>query len=129
MAGLHWYIESAGTNNFNIGVPPHHFSKKVAHLNGIDINNKRSRGFRPDDFESFDKIYGMSEDVMSEMKFIAGNKFNEDKVCLLMDELYPGKNREVPDPWYGTEPDFHSVYKLIDAACDKIIEKYATPGY
>ena len=123
-AGLFWHIESAGTNNFNMGIPPHRFSLKVAELNGINLDKKRSREFIEDDFDLFDKIYAMSPDVISEMKFIAGQKFNEAKVNLLMDELFPGKNKEVPDPWYGTEPDFHNVYKLIDAACTKIIEKY-----
>jgi len=31
----------------------------------------------------------------------------------------------VPDPWYGPEPGYHEVYDMIDAACDKIIEKAA----
>ena len=125
-AGLHWYIESAGTIAFNTGIAPHYFSKKVALLNGINIDNKRSREFVADDFNRFDKIYAMSADVINEIKTIAGRKFIEKKVSLMMDELFPGQNIEVPDPWYGTEPDFHNVYKLIDSACKKIIEKYST---
>jgi protein-tyrosine phosphatase len=39
--------------------------------------------------------------------------------------LYPGKNRSVPDPWYGPEAGFHEVYKLIDEACNAILRKYA----
>jgi protein-tyrosine phosphatase len=31
----------------------------------------------------------------------------------------------VPDPWYGPEPGYHDAYKLIEAACDAIIHKYA----
>ena len=124
-AGLYWQIESAGTNNFNMGIPPHRFSRKVAELNGVDLDMKRSREFTGEDFEHFDKIYGMSIDVISEMKLIAGAKYDEAKVKLLLDELFPGQNKEVPDPWFGTEPDFHHVYKLIDAACNKIIQKYA----
>jgi len=30
----------------------------------------------------------------------------------------------VPDPWYGPEPGYHEVYKMIDEACEKLIEKY-----
>ena len=41
-----------------------------------------------------------------------------------MNELFPGKNLDVPDPWYGPEPGYHEVYKMIDEACDKIIAKY-----
>ena len=37
----------------------------------------------------------------------------------------PGKNMDVPDPWYGPEPGYHEVYKMIDEACDAIISKYS----
>jgi protein-tyrosine phosphatase len=30
---------------------------------------------------------------------------------------------DVPDPWYGPEPGYHEVFKMIDAACEKIIEQ------
>ena len=42
-----------------------------------------------------------------------------------MNELYPGKNMDVPDPWFGSEPGYHQVYKLIDEVCDAIIAKYS----
>ena len=69
----------------------------------------------------------MSDDVLYEMKRIAKEKYNHLKVDLLLNELYPGQHRSVPDPWYGTERGFHEAYKLIDAACDAIINKYAPP--
>ena len=64
----------------------------------------------------------MAEDVVDDMRRIARNKFDESKVDLLLNELYPGQNRDVPDPWYGTEPGYHEVFKLIDAACDALIQ-------
>ncbi|MGZ3880680.1 MAG: arsenate reductase/protein-tyrosine-phosphatase family protein, partial [Flavisolibacter sp.] len=36
-AGLDWQIDSAGTNGYHVGEPPHRLSQKVARLNGIDI--------------------------------------------------------------------------------------------
>lgn len=123
-AGLNWSVESAGTNGYHNGEPPHHLSQKVARLNGIDITHQRSRRVSPKDFEQFDKIYAMGEDVIEEMKTITKDKFNHTKVELLMNELYPGKNLEVPDPWYGPESGYHEVYRLIDAACEEIVTKY-----
>lgn len=41
-----------------------------------------------------------------------------------MNEVYPDQNLDVPDPWYGTEPGYHSVFEMISKACDTIIEKY-----
>lgn len=124
-AGLNWSIESAGTNGYHTGEPPHKLSQKVAKLNGIEICDQRSRRFTGDDFDRFDKIYAMSSDVIDEMKIIAKKKFDASKVDLLMNEAYPGKDMDVPDPWYGPEPGYHDVYKMIDRACEHIVEKYA----
>ncbi len=123
-AGLKWRVDSAGTNGYHIGEPPHPLSQKVALQHGIDISQQHARKFVAADFDQFDKIYAMADDVLDEMKCIARNKYDEGKVDLLMNELYPGENKDVPDPWYGPEPGYHEVYNMIDAACDKIIEKY-----
>jgi protein-tyrosine phosphatase len=124
-AGLNWTIESAGTNGYHTGEPPHKFSQKIAKLNGIDICHQRSRLFTGDDFDNYDKLYAMSSDVIDEMKLIAKKKFNASKVDLLMNELYPGRNMDVPDPWYGPEPGYHDVYEMIDNACEKVINRHS----
>lgn len=127
-AGLAWSIESAGTNGYHTGEAPHPLSQKVAKMNGIDISCQRSRKFVPEDFETYDKIYALAEDVLYEMRRIAGKKFNPAKAELLMNELYPGRNMDVPDPWYGPEPGYHEVYKMLDRVLDKVIERYAGIG-
>lgn len=124
-AGLNWTIDSAGTNGYHVGEAPHKLSQKVAKLNGIDICEQRARRFVKEDFDRFDKIYALADDVLDDMKAIAGAKFNAGKAELLMNELHPGENLSVPDPWYGTEPGYHDVYKTINAVCDAIIKKYA----
>jgi protein-tyrosine phosphatase len=123
-AGLDWIVESAGTNGYHDGEAPHRLSQKVARANGIEICDQRSRRITPDDFAKFDKIYAMSADVIDDMKWIAKNKYDASRVDLLMNELKPGRNLDIPDPWYGPEPGYHEVYKLIDKACDAIIERY-----
>ena len=120
-AGLQWSVESAGTNGYHTGEPPHRLSQKVAKLNGIDISQQRSRKFVPEDFERFDMIYAMAEDVVREMRRISGSRFRAEKVDLLMNILHPGQDRDVPDPWYGAEPGYHEVFQMIDDACNHLI--------
>jgi protein-tyrosine phosphatase len=122
-AGLHWTVNSAGTNGFHVGEAPHRLSQKVALQRGIDISRQCARNFTTADFEQYDIIYAMAEEVVDEMKWIAKTTFNASKVNLLMNEVYPGQNRDVPDPWYGPEPGYHQVYDMMEAACDAIIEK------
>ena len=125
-AGLPWSVESAGTNSYHTGDPPHPLSQKVARLNGIDIGKQRARRFVASDFDMYDKIYALAGDVMDEIRRIAKHKFDPSKAELLMNELYPGKDLDIPDPWYGPEPGFHEVFKMINEACDVIIKKYST---
>lgn len=100
-------------------------SVKVAKQNGIDISRQRSRRFTASDLEDYDLVYAMAADVMEEMKHISRNKFDAKKVKLFLDEMYPGEDRDVPDPWYGPEPGYHEVYKIISDACDHIVKKYS----
>ena len=76
-AGLSWQVESAGTESYHIGEPPHHLSQKVAKLNGIDICEQRARRFVKEDFSRYDKIYAMSADVLEEMKRMAKDRFDQ----------------------------------------------------
>lgn len=127
-AGLSWEVESAGTNGYHIGENPHRLSQKVARHNGIDISCQECRLFTKEDVEYFDRIYAMANDVIEEMKWIAKDKFNTKKIDLLLNVLYPGQNKDVPDPWYGGEDGYHEVYKLIDEACEKIVENALFAG-
>jgi len=123
-AGLNWTIDSAGTNGFHVGEAPHHLSQKVAKLNAVDIACQVARKFKAEDLDLFDRIYVMAEDVLAEMRSIAGPTMNESNIKLFLEELYPGQNADVPDPWYGDEDGYHEVYELIDKNCDAIIENY-----
>jgi len=124
-AGLNWSIESAGTNSYHTGEAPHPLSQKVAKLNGVDICQQRARRFVAEDIEVYDKIYALAGDVLDDIKRISKKKFDAAKVDLLMNELYPGKDIDVPDPYYGAEPGYHEVYKMIDEVCAFIIQKYS----
>ena len=124
-SGLNWQIDSAGTNGYHVGEAPHQLSQKVARLNGIDICEQRARQFVKEDFDRYDKIYAMADDVIDDIRRIARSKYDPSKVDLFLNELYPGKDLSVPDPWYGAEPGYHKVYKMIDEVCEEIIKKYA----
>lgn len=128
-AGLGWTVDSAGTNGCHTGEPPHRLSQKVARINGIDISNQRSRPFRAGDFEKFDLILAMASDVIDEMRAISGKNYDPGKVDLLMNMLYPGRNMDVPDPWYGGEDGYHEVFDMISMACDHIIKLHSTSDY
>ena len=122
-AGLDWKVDSAGTNGFHVDEAPHYLSQRVAKKKNIDISKQQCRLFVAADIECFDKIYAMAGDVVDEMKPISGTKFSSEKVDLLLNVVYPGENRDIPDPWYGPEAGYYEVFDLIDEACEMLIKK------
>ena len=123
-AGLNWTVDSAGTNGYHVNEAPHRLSQKVAKKRGIDISKQVCRRFVVEDFERFDKIYVMAADVVDEMKELTGSKFDDTKIDLLLNEFYPGENKDIPDPWYGPEAGYEEVFDMIEEACEVIIRKY-----
>lgn len=120
--GLDWHIESAGTGSWHIGEPPDPRSVDVALKNGIDITYQRARQFRPYDLEEFDRIYAMDVANYNDILKHAESEEEKDKVIMILNELYPGENRQVPDPYFG-EHGFDKVFDMLNEACDTIIEK------
>jgi protein-tyrosine phosphatase len=124
LAGLEWSVDSAGTNGYYNGEPPHHLSQKVSKAKGIDISSQKSRQLTKEDFSKFDKLYAMANDVLDYMKDIGEEKFDPSKSSLFLDELYPGEHRNVPDPWYGSDEGYVKVFDLIERTCDAIINNH-----
>ncbi len=123
--GLDWQVDSAGTSNWHAGEAPDRRSQAVARKYGIDLSKQRGRQFRGYDLEEFDLIYAMDSSNYSHMVNMAQSAEEESKVKLIMNELWPGKNINVPDPYYD-DNGFEQVYQMLDAACEAVIEKYAS---
>ena len=66
----------------------------------------------------------MADDVAMEIERIGGKRYHGGKVDYFLNELHPGKNANVPDPWYGEEDGYIEVYAMIEQACDAIIKNY-----
>ena len=122
---LDWIVESAGTESYHIGQAPHRFSQKICQLHGIDISGQRARKFALSDFQHYDKIYALADDVYDEIKKLGGIHADMSKVDFLLNEIHDNCNASVPDPWYGGEEGYLPVFKMINEACDAIIDKYS----
>jgi protein-tyrosine phosphatase len=122
--GLDWIVESAGTNSYHTGEAPHRFSQKVCKQHGIDISGQRARTFTASDFSKYDKIYVLAHDVYDNVQRVGGQNAAMNKVDYLLNELQPGSNESVTDPWYGNEDGYQPVYDIIEQACDAIIRRY-----
>lgn len=116
-------VDSAGTSNYHVGENPDSRTIKNALKNGVDVSMLVARQFHKNDFDNFDIIYTMDTNNYQNVISLASHENHIKKVRMILNELYPGKNLSVPDPYFGGEEGFQHVFELLDAACDKIIEK------
>lgn len=116
-------VDSAGTGAYHIGKLPDSRSIAVAKTHGIDITDQRARKVDVSDLDSFDYIFTMDEVNYRNVIALAENKVQEAKVFMMMNELQPGENISVPDPYYGGDHGFEHVYQMLDKACDVFINK------
>lgn len=117
------FVDSAGTANYHVGEAPDFRSIAVAKKYGIAIQNQKCRQLKPEDFDTFDFIYVMDKSNYANAIQVAPNETSKQKVNLILNELYPNENREVPDPYYGDLSSFEEVFQLLDQACNKLVEK------
>lgn len=115
-------VDSAGTANYHVGNPPDNRSVAVARKYGLNISNLKGRQFNVSDFDTFDFIYVMDESNFKNVIKLARNTEDIAKVKMILNEVYPNQNYDVPDPYYGGDNGFENVYKMLDEACDKIAE-------
>lgn len=122
-------VDSAGTGHWHVGKHPDQRSIATAQKNGLDISKQKGRQFTADDFNSADYIYVMDGENYKDVISLAQTDEQRNKVKLILDELFPGEKVDVPDPYFGMENGFTTVYQMLDQACDiiagKLIKKHS----
>tara|TARA_R100000353_G_scaffold38371_1_gene30437 strand:- start:18375 stop:18836 length:462 start_codon:yes stop_codon:yes gene_type:complete len=113
-------IESAGTGHWHVGEQPDKRSIAVGKKYNIDITQQRGRQFDKSDFDNFDEIFVMDNSNKEDVLALATSNADREKVKLILNEIFPGENVDVPDPYFGGDSGFENVYKMLDEACDQI---------
>lgn len=116
-------VDSAGTGAWHVGHSPDERSITVAKKNQINISEQRGRQFSTSDFDTFDYIYVMDSNNYSDVLDLAQNQDQKDKVQMILNDLFPNENVDVPDPYFGLPNGFEIVYNMLDEVCDVISEK------
>lgn len=116
-------VDSAGTGHWHVGNPPDKRSILTAEKNGIDITNQRGKLFKPSFFQEYDYIYVMDTNNYADVINMAKNEDEKKKVQLILDEIFPGENVDVPDPYSGIQSNFDQVFEMLEEACESIANK------
>ena len=110
-------VDSAGTANYHTGNSPDPRSIAVAKKYGLNISKLKGRQFLVSDFDRFDIIYVMDDSNFKNVIKLARNNQDISKVNFILNEVYPNKNFDVPDPYYGGDDGFENIYNMLDEAC------------
>ena len=116
-------VDSAGTGGWHAGELPDKRSIATAKNRGLDITNQRARQFKRSDFEIFDHIFVMDNSNYKDVLALAPNEELKSKVKLILNEIFPNENVDVPDPYYGGQDGFENVFDMLDQACEQIARK------
>ncbi len=122
--GLNWIVDSAGTGGWHIGEQPDSRSIAVAKKYNIDITNQSARKFRGQDLEAFDLIFAMDQSNYNDITKHAQSSEEIEKVHLILNLLYPDKNKSVPDP-YWNDNGFEEVYHMLNKACEQLTKHFS----
>lgn len=116
-------VDSAGTGSSHLGQKPDQRSIMTAQKKGLDISNQKARLFTSRDLDDFDYIYVMDNTNYDAVIELAKNEAQKKKVHLILNELFPGDNVDVPDPYFGLQNGFDMVYEMLDETCDILSKK------
>ncbi|MCB2201241.1 low molecular weight phosphotyrosine protein phosphatase [bacterium] len=109
-------IDSAGTSAYHQGEPADARMRRHASKRGYQLTSL-SRKFDPAaDFDHFDIIIAMDRDNMHDLKQMARNKKDEEKLMLMTDFSSAFDYNYVPDPYYGGDKGFELVIDLLEDA-------------
>lgn len=118
------FIDSAGTAGYHVGSLPDKRSIAIANSYNLDITSQRCRQFHVSDFDEFDIIYVMDNSNRRDVLSLARDENDIRKVNMILNEIFPGENVDVPDPYHAGEHGFKEVYRLLDEACSVIAKKF-----
>ena len=113
-------VDSAGTSGFHAGSPPDVRSQRVCKENGISIGSQRSRKVSRGDFEAFDLVVAMDRTNERDLLQVSRGAGNLSRLL----EFSDTELTDVPDPYYGGEGGFDTVFELVSEAIDGMFEQY-----
>lgn len=118
-----FHVESAGIGPWHVGEPADPRARKTAQSHGVALT-EQAQQFLPRDFERCDEVLALDEDVAAALRRLAHDEKNQGKVRLLRE--YDPEARgdlDVPDPYYGGQEGFETVYRMIERSCRELLRE------
>lgn len=121
--GDYFDIASSGTGDWHVGDPADPRMQETAAQHGVPLEGHRARQFSTDDLQAFDHIFVMDKDNLHDVLYLDEQDEHNGKVRLFREfDPQPG-DFQVPDPYYGGQDGFETVYKIVDRTAAELLDR------
>ena len=111
--------DSAGTSNYHIGENADKRTISTLTTKKLDIPSK-ARQITLQDLNHFDYIIAMDKNNYEDIQAMRPDK-PLNKLYLLLTFYDKASDKDVPDPYYGAQDDFHTLYELLRASLESFL--------
>lgn len=126
--GDRYDVDSAGTAAYHSGEPPDSRSTAVAEAHGLRLTG-HARQVTPRDLERFDIVVAMDRSNRRSLerlrRRVRGRSGSLADIVLMRDYDPGARDSDVPDPYYGGADGFERVYRILERACNGLLDDLA----
>lgn len=127
--GVNFKVDSAGTANWNTGLPPDSRAISASFNRGIDISGLRARQVCKAEIANHDYILAMDKRNLRDLiKLADGAGCNTKHIKLFMAFSDKPDVIEVPDPYHCDESRFYEILEMFESASRGLL-KYISKSH
>jgi protein-tyrosine phosphatase len=124
-------VDSAGTDDWHVGDAADRRAVTTLRAAGYDGSTHRARVFDRRWFAERDLVVALDRGHLRELRAMARDASERDKVALLRDFDEGTENlgdRDVADPYYGGDAEFATVLAQVERACRGVLDGLLREG-
>ena len=124
-AGLaeHFEVDSAGTGGWHVGAPADRRMTATAARHGTDPSALRARQLSRADLDYYDHVFVMDKANLHDTLYLDPDGDRSTQVRLFREfDPEPG-DYQVPDPYYGGDEGFETVFAIADRTTAAILDR------
>lgn len=118
--GSRFVVDSAGTHGFHEGDQADPRTRRVGRKHGLSVDSI-ARPVVDADFDRFDLIIAMDRGHRRELLARAGGRRSAD-IKMMREYDAQANDPDVPDPYYGGEDGFETMYSILEPACRGLLQ-------
>ena len=116
-------VDSAGTGNWHVGAPADARMTATAARRGTDLSALRARQLERADLDRYDHVFVMDKGNLHDTLALDPDGDHGTRVRLFREfDPDPG-DYQVPDPYYGGDRGFETVYDMADRTTTAILDR------